>query len=436
MNIIQLTPGAGAMYCGNCFRDNALVAELRRQGHDVTMVPLYLPITLDEADQSAGTPVFFGGINVYLEQQSALFRRAPNWFRRILSSERLLRWAAGRAAKTRAGDVGDLTLSMLRGEEGNQVRDLDELIAWLKQHGPPDVVCLSNALLLGMARKLKAELQTKVVCTLQGEDSFLDALPETHRAAAWQLLSERAADVDAFIAPSRYFAEVMMRRLGLRPERVHVIHNGLNLDGYGSHHATRNTQHAAPVLGYFARMCREKGLDTLVEAFIHLKNRDRVPRLKLHIGGGCGPGDESFVKSLRKRLAEAGFIGETMFAPNLNRAEKVAFLESLTVFSVPARYGEAYGLYVIEAMAAGVPVVQPRTAAFPELIEATGGGVLSESNDPKQLAEAIEAMLLEPGRAQALGEAGRKAVFERYSIEAMTDQVVRLSAGLVMGSNG
>lgn len=440
MNIVQLTPGAGAMYCGNCFRDNALVAELRAQGHDVTMIPLYLPITLDEADQSAGTPVFFGGINVYLEQKSALFRRAPNWFRRILSSERMLRWAAGRAAKTRAADVGDLTLSMLRGEAGNQARELDELLAWLKRQEHPDVVCLSNALLLGMGRKVKTELQTKVVCTLQGEDSFLDALPESHRAAAWQLLSERAADVDAFIAPSRYFAELMTRRLGLRPERVHVVHNGLNLDGYGSQPATRNsdrsragTQHAAPVLGYFARMCKEKGLDTLVEAFIHLKNRDKVPRLKLHIGGGCGPGDEPFVKSLRKRLAEAGFIGETMFAPNLSRAEKIAFLESLSVFSVPARYGEAYGLYVIEAMAAGVPVVQPRVAAFPELIEAIGGGVLCDSDDPKQLAEVIENLLLAPERARVLGETGRKAVFERYTVEAMTDQIVRIYAGLVLG---
>ena len=434
------------MYCGNCFRDNALVAELRAQGHDVTMIPLYLPITLDEADQSAGTPVFFGGINVYLEQKFALFRRAPNWLRRLLSSDGLLRWAAGRTAKTRAADVGDMMISMLRGEEGNQARELDELIVWLKTQPKPDVICLSNALLVGMARRLKADLQTSVVCTLQGEDSFLDSLPDSHRAAAWQLLSARAVDVDKFIAPSRYFADVMTRRLGLQPERVHVVHNGLNLDGYGGgwrvagggkasarEVASPVTRHTAPVLGYFARMCREKGLDTLVEAFIHLKNRGNVPRLKLHIGGGCGPGDEPFVKSLRKRLAEAGFIGETMFAPNLSRVEKIAFLESLTVFSVPARYGEAYGLYVIEAMAAAVPVVQPRVAAFPELIEATGGGVLCESDDPRQLADAIEALLLEPARARALGEAGHKSVFERYNIEAMTDQVVRAYAGLVLG---
>lgn len=415
------------MYCGNCFRDNVLVAALRAGGHDVTMIPLYLPFTLDEEDQSAGTPVFFGGINVYLEQKFAVFRRAPNWLRKMLASERLLRWAAGRTAKTRAADVGDMMISMLRGEEGHQARELDELIVWLKTQAKPDVICLSNALLVGMARRLKAEFQTQIVCSLQGEDTFLDSLPDSHRAKAWQLLAERAVDVDKFIAPSRYFADEMTRRLDLKADRVHVVHNGLNLDGF----SMGNWQSAignkkAPVLGYFARMCKEKGLDTLVEAFIHLKNRDTVPRLKLHIGGGCGPGDEGFVKLLRKRLAGAGFIGETMFAPNLSRIEKIGFLEALTVFSVPAAYGEAFGLYVIEAMAAGVPVVQPRVASFPELVEATGGGVLCEAGSPKLLADAIEDLLLNREKARALGEAGQQAVFGGFGVEQFAERTLNV----------
>src|SRR5213078_1773226 len=124
MNIVQITPGAGGMYCGNCFRDNALVAALRELGHQVLMVPLYLPMTLDEEDQSRGTPIFFSGINVYLEQKSAFFRHAPGWFHKMLASRGLLKWAAGKAAaKTRAEDLGELTLSMLRGEEGKQARE-------------------------------------------------------------------------------------------------------------------------------------------------------------------------------------------------------------------------------------------------------------------------------------------------------------------------
>ncbi|HUR44250.1 MAG TPA: hypothetical protein VMZ27_00145, partial [Candidatus Saccharimonadales bacterium] len=142
MRIVQITPGAGGMYCGNCFRDNALVAELRKGGHETLMVPLYLPMTLDEEDQSTGTPIFFGGISVYLEQKSALFRNMPGWVHNVLSSPKLLKWAAGKAAKTKAADVGELTLSMLQGEEGNQARELDEFIAWLKGQPKPDVICL------------------------------------------------------------------------------------------------------------------------------------------------------------------------------------------------------------------------------------------------------------------------------------------------------
>ncbi len=427
MNIIQLTPGAGGMFCGNCFHDNTLVAALRALGHEATMLPLYLPLRLDEPDQSEGNPIFFGGINVYLQQKSGVFRNAPRWLHRLLNSRKLLDWAAGRAASTRADEVGDLLLSMLRGETGNQNREITELISWLQQYGKPEVICLSNALLVGMVRRLKAELRTPVVCLLQGEEPYLDSLPEPLRASVWKLLAERAADVDAWIAPSRWSGDRMQARLGLRPERMHVVYDGISLEGYNSTGPKHNVEsQRAPVLGYFARMCKDKGLDTLVEAYIHIKSGGRVPRLKLHIGGGCGPGDEPFVKTLRARLAQAGYIGEVSFSPNLSRAEKVAFLQGLSVFSVPASYGESFGLYLIEALAAGIPVVQPRTAAFPEIVEQTGGGVLCEPGDARSLAQAVESLLLDPRRAAELGEQGRRAVFEKFNAEAMAAETVRV----------
>jgi glycosyltransferase involved in cell wall biosynthesis len=424
------------MYCGGCLRDNALVAALRKLGHQVTMVPLYLPLTLDEEDQSAGTPIFFGGLNVYLAQKSALFRGAPGWLHDLFASPRVLKWAAGKAAKTRAADLGELTLSMLRGEAGKQARQLEELVAWLKTQPRPDAVCLSNALLLGMARRLKAELGTPVACALQGEDTFLDALPEPHRSACWRTLAERAAEVDVFIAPSHYFGDLMRERLGVAEERVRVVYNGINLEGYGTDVLSlkSNAQSlksggqgaaGAPVLGYFARMCPEKGLDTLVEAYLILRQRGRAGKVKLRVGGSCGPADTAFVESLRDRLRASGVLDEVEFHPNLDRRAKLQFLQSLSVFSVPARYGEAFGLYVIEAMAAGVPVVQPRTAAFPELIEATGGGVLCAPGDPQALAEAVEGLLADPARARALGETGRRAVFGGFSAEAMAQAVAQ-----------
>jgi glycosyltransferase involved in cell wall biosynthesis len=422
VNILQLTPGAGAMYCGGCLRDNTLVAALRQLGHEALMVPLYLPLTLDEEDQSAGTPIFFSGINVYLGQRTALFRDAPGWLRNVLASPRLLRWAAGRAAKTRAVGLGELTLSMLRGEAGNQARDLDELIAWLRTQPRPDVVCLSNALLLGMVRRLKSGLGAPVACALQGEDFFLDGLPESHRGACWRTLAERAAEVDLFIAPSRYFANLMRERLGLAADRVRVVPNGINLDGYetaGRIGESKAQEGDIPTVGFFARMCREKGLDTLVEAYILLCQRGRVGSLRLRVGGSCGPADRVFVDGLRNRLRAQGILAGVEFHPNLDRAGKLEFLQSLSVLSVPARYGEAFGLYMIEALAAGVPVVQPRVAAFSELVEATGGGLLYAEDDPLGLAVGIEELLLNPERARALGRAGRRAVFERFSAEAM-----------------
>lgn len=422
MNLVQITPGAGGMYCGNCFRDNALVAALRRGGHEVLMVPLYLPMTLDEENQSAGTPTFFGGINVYLQQQSACFRRAPQWLHSLLDSPILLKLAAGRAAKTRAADVGELTLSMLRGEEGNQARELDELLAWLKTQPRPDVVLLSNALLVGFTRRLKAELGCKVICNLQGEDAYLDSMPSPLRERVWALLAERCRDCDLFLAPSRYFADTMARRLELPAEKVKVVFNGISLEGYAETPSSKFPVPSSPTLGYFARMCREKGLDLLVETFIELKQRGTVPNLKLKVGGGCGPGDEAFVAQLKGHLRRAGCLGEVEFHPNLTRAQKVSFLRSLTVFSVPALYGEGFGLYLIEAMAAGVPVVQPRHAAFPELVAATGGGLIAEAN-AAALASAIEGLLLAPAQLRSLGEAGRCAVSELFTVDRMAGEV-------------
>jgi len=427
LKIIQITPGAGKMYCGACVRDNAMVAALRRQGHEATMAPLYLPLTLDEDDQSAGLPIFFGGINVYLEQQSALFRKLPGWLHNLLASPKLLKLAAGAAGKTSAQDLGEMTLSMLRGEEGNQARELTGLIAWL-QLEKPDIVCLSNALLAGLGRRIKAELGVPVLCFLQGEDWFLDGLPGAYREAAWNLAAERAADIDLFVAPSNYFAELMGRRLKLPPEKLSVVVNGINLNGYGGGTDAPSSEKA---VGYFARMCREKGLDTLVEAFIRLKKRGRAGDVKLRVGGSCGPTDQIVVDELKERLRVNHCLGDASFFPNVTRAEKIKFLQSLTVFSAPATYGEAFGLYVIEAMAAGIPVAQPRHAAFPELIAATGGGVLCDANDPDSLADALEELLLNPERARTLGGNGRRGARAHYGIETMAARIADLCGGLV-----
>jgi glycosyltransferase involved in cell wall biosynthesis len=420
LRIVQLTPGAGKMFCGACLRDNALVTALRQQGHSVVMAPMYLPLTLDEDDQTAGVPIFFSGINVFLEQQSGFFRKAPGWLHDLLASPSLLKLAAGAAGKTRAADLGELTISMLRGEEGNQARELDDLIRWLRLE-KPDVVCLSNALLTGMARRIRAEVRAPVICSLQGEDFFLDGLPEPHRQAAWSVAAERAADVDLFVSPSVYFARLMGDRLKVPAERIKVVLNGINLAGYEAA-APPGGKNGPPVLGFFARMCREKGVDKLVRAFIRLKKRNGLGNLKLRVGGSCGPTDQVVVDELRATLAAHHFLGDAEFHPNLSRAAKQDFLRSLTVFSVPARQPEAFGLYVIEALASGVPVVQPDQGGFPELVAATGGGILFPDRDEEAMIDSLEGMLRKPEQARAMGEAGRLAVHKRFTAEAMGEE--------------
>lgn len=409
------------MYCGNCFRDNALVAELRRRGHDTLMLPLYLPMTLDEADQSAGTPLFFGGINVYLEQQSALFKHAPNWFRSLLNHPKLLKLAAGRAAKTRAADLGELTLSMLQGENGHQARELEELLSWLKGQPAPDAIFLSNALLLGLARRLKQELGTRVVCMLQGEDEFLDSLPEPHRTQCWQELSRRAREIDGFVAPSRYFGELMARRIEIPENRLHVVYNGISLTGYPVQAPVALP--TPPTLGFFARMCKEKGLDVLVEAYLIAKKS--LPELRLKVGGACGPSDEAYVRTCQDRLRSAGAWADVEFHTNLPREDKIRFWQSLTLLCVPARYSEAFGLYLIEAMAAGVPAVQPRHASFPELIESTGGGLIAEPT-PDALAARIVEVAGNPQLAQQFSQQAHTSVHTRFTVGMMAESIVQI----------
>jgi glycosyltransferase involved in cell wall biosynthesis len=315
-----------------------------------------------------------------------------------------------------------MTLSMLRGDEGNQAREVEELCRWLSEHEHPEVISLSNGLLVGCARRLKQALGALVTVTLQGEDTFLDALPTRSREPAWRLMAQRLAEVDLLVAPSRYYADRMARRLGLARDRIQVVPNGISIDGWGPPTALPDP----PALGFFARMCPEKGLDLLVDAFVQIRRGGRVPGLRLLIGGGLGPSDRLFVDNLKRRLLSEGLMGDTEFHPNLSHAGKQAFFKRLNVFSVPAHYGEAFGFYLLEAMAAGVPLVQPDSGAFGEILSESGAGLVSRTGDSQDLAHRIEDVLLNPELARQLSAAGMAAVAARYNSEAAARALIRL----------
>jgi glycosyltransferase involved in cell wall biosynthesis len=399
---------------------------MRELGHDVLMVPMYLPLQGDQKETSSDTPIFFGGINVFLQQKSALFRRTPRWIDYLFDSPRLLRWVGRRAKMTNAKDLGETTISILLGEEGQQTKELDRLVEWLSsQDNRPDIVCLSNVLLAGLARRLKAKLGVPVVCLLQDEDGFLDGLGPPYTKQAWEILAERSNDIDTFIAVSRYYAEVMQRRLGLDPGRVYVVYMGISLDEYKSAEAGKGVP-KVPTIGYLSRMCYDRGLDTLVDAFVILKKDQKLKNAKLRLAGGKSGDDQSFINWIRQRLSSCGLIGDVEFVPDFDRDAKIAFLQTLSVLSVPEKRPVAYGLYVLEALAAGVPVVEPATGVFPELLETTGGGVLYEPNSAQALAAAMKPLLLEPGYAQQLGKRGKEAVFEKFNVEQTAEELVRI----------
>jgi glycosyltransferase involved in cell wall biosynthesis len=422
MKVLHIVPGAGGeFYCENCLRDTGLVRMLIRMGHDVTLVPLYLPMYADDADLAGMVPVFFGGINVYLQQKVPLFRHTPRWLDRWIDSRWLLRLAARRAGSTRARDLGDTTLSMLRGEEGFQAKELDRLARWLRECGRPDVVHLSNALLIGLAGRLRRELQVPILCTLQDEDKWLDAMDASASRACWTTLAEQAVNVDAFVAVSRHYGESMARRLGLPADKFHVVYPGLNPEGHRLAPLTCDP----PVIGFLSRLSQAQGLGELVAAFIALKRDPRFARVRLRATGGQVGDDHRFASELRRQLAAAGVSGDVEFVPIFDRASRMAFLESLSVLCVPVPGGEAFGLFVVEAMASGVPSVEPRVGAFPELL-ADGGGILYEPSEPGALTAALASLLTDPEKAREMGRRAHQVFLDRFTLARMTEDMVRV----------
>jgi glycosyltransferase involved in cell wall biosynthesis len=433
MRIAYVTAGAAGMYCGSCLHDNTLVAALARQGHDALLVPTYTPITTDEPDVSTRR-VFFGGINVYLQQKLGLFRHTPWFLDRLLDAPRLLRWVSRFAVRTRAEDLGDLTVSMLKGENGHQRKEIDKLVGWLADEVKPEVVNLTNALLSGMVHELKARLGVPILCSLQGDDIFLESLPEPYREQALALIRDHCSEIDGFLATSAYYADFMAGYFTIARERIHVVLPGLNLQGHGG---VRIAENGRPfTVGYFARICPEKGFHVVAEAFRRLRQTPGTPPCRLRVSGWLGDNNRAYFDGVRKQLADAGLAGDFEHVESPDHASKVRFLQSLDVLSVPTVYREPKGLYVLEALANSVPVVQPRHGSFPELIEATGGGLLVTPEDPADLARALRQLMDNPGHRGELGRKGQAAVFDRFHAERMARETADVYARYVTSSVG
>ena len=422
MKILAITAGAANMYCGSCLRDNALAAELQAQGHDVTLVPLYTPTLTDEPNVSTKR-VFFGGISVYLEQHLAAFRVTPAWLDRLWDSRRVLQAASRRSIAVSPRHLGELTISMLRGESGEQRKEFHKLVTWLRSEPAPDVVSLPNSLLIALARPLKEALDRPVCCTLQGEDLFLEGLGDPWRAQALDLIRAQVDSVDAFVAVSDYYAGFMSRYLAIPERKMRVVPLGINLKGYDTGFRFRTN---CFTVGYFARVLPEKGLHVLAEAYRKLRRETDFSGATLEAAGYLAPEYRGYLRSVEQEMKQSGLGGEFRYRGVLDRVHKIDFLRSLSVLSVPGSYAEPKGLFVLEAMANEVPVVEPRHGAFPEIIEKTGGGILVEPNSVDSLAEGILSLWRDRARADELGRKGAQGVREHYSAARMAQRAVEV----------
>ena len=415
MKIVHLTPGTGNFHCGSCHRDNHLVKALRKLGHDVVMVPLYLPLVTDGPSASENTPMFVGGINLFLQQKFPIFRKSPRWLDKLLDAPSLLLAAVKRAHMTSAKDLGQMTVASFQGTHGPQAKEWQRLLHWIETEEKPDLISLSNGLLNGLAQTIREQLRIPVICSLQGEDSFLDALPEPYKQQSWDLFRQNSDHVARYVATSQWYADQLQARLDLPPGKIATVHNGLDLAEY----APAATPPEQPTIGFLARMIQGKGFDQLITAFIQLKQRGTHPELRLAIGGTMTEGDQPFIQQQKKRIADAGLGDSVTWHPNLSAAEKIKFLQSLTILSVPATYGEAFGLYLLESLACGVPVVEPNHAGLAEVVTATQGGLLYDHTQPEALANALETLLQNPDLRTHHAALGRQNVLEKFSAQAM-----------------
>lgn len=425
MRILSLTAGAASMYCGSCLRDNALASELQRLGHDVWLTPLYTPLKTDE-QSVAGGHVLFGGISVYLQQHSSFFRHTPWLLDKLWDSRWALKAASKRAIAVDARYLGEMTVSMLEGEQGVLAKEFHKLKDWLRQAPRPDVINLPYTLVISLARSIKEVLGAPLCCTLQGEDFFLDGLPEPYRSRSLELIKSHTADVDAFISVGERYAGRMAEYLAIPREKIHVVPLGVRVDDFkiaGVHEGPFN-------VGYFARIAPEKGLHLLAESYRRFRDK-YSGSARLSVAGYLAPEHAAYLAGIEKQMGEWGLADEFHYFGELDRAHKINFLSSLDVLSVVADFDDPKGFYVLEALASGVPVIAPDRGTPPEMIERTGGGFVVPPGDPDAVAATLADLASDRNRARDYGKIGRMGVERFYTLRQMAANTLAVYQSLL-----
>ena len=413
MHIAIVTAGGAGMFCGSCMHDNTWAAALRAAGDEVTLIPTYTPLRLDETDQSE-TRVFLGGINVYMEHRLRFWQRLPALATRWLDAPWVLRLATRFGVSNDAHLLGALTLDVLQGTHGPQAREIETLVRFLADDLKPDAILFSNALLSGAVPALRAAYDGPIWCVLQGDDVFLLDLPEPYRQQAIAQVAANSRAFTGFLTHSSYYAEFMSDLLNLPRNQFRQVPLSIDPAGHDGVPGPRDDERFT--VGYFARICPEKGLHELLRAFQIL--HQQYPQTRLVAGGYLGSRDTAYFRRLQREARPLGAAFHYAGSP-ATHAEKVELIKSFDVLSVPTTYREPKGIYVLEALANGVPVVQPDHGAFPELLAATAGGLLFPAGDAAAHAAALAQLLTSDQQRIELATRGQQAVRQRFGPSAL-----------------
>ena len=419
MKIVYLITGSGgSFYCGNCYRDMIYLRAIRKvAGIKASAIPLYLPPDETTVENGLDKNVFFGAISMYLREKVPFLRNMPVFLDKVLDSAPMLKMASRRAGSTRTEGLEDLTLNMIRGENAFPEKELQRLVDYLTKDGKPDVIHLSNALIIGLARRIKKKLDVKIVCSLLNEDDWIDEMVEPYQSKAWKLISQEAVNVDAFITPSNYYKELFISKTGISDKNFHVI--PLAIDPGNLTIVQRRNNY--PALGFYCRISSQNGFDKLVDAFIELKSGDSLPGLTLHVSGGYTGDDKPFIAEQIKKIKAHGLKSFIRIYPEFQGDSKQEFFSNIDIMSVPVRKHDGYGLYILEANAAGIPVVQPATGAFPEIIEKTMGGITYSPDTISEVSANLLKLFKDNNLREQLGVSGRENVIKELSLDKMAE---------------
>ncbi len=257
---------------------------------------------------------------------------------------------------------------------------------------------------------------------LQGDDIFIESLAPAFRSRVIAKMSERPTSM-VFIVHSNYYRDHMASLLSLPREKFRSIPLGINFEGHTG--KPRDTASTPFRIGYFARVCPEKGLHVLVDAVKELRRQRPELNVELAAGGFLGPRDADYFERVQHESASLGDAFHWAGSPP-DHDSKVKLLRSFDVLCVPTVYREPKGLYALEAMANGVPVVLPSHGAFPQMITATGGGVLFAPGRPSDLTTLLGRLIDEPETRADLARQAHSGVRNAFSLPAMTERTLRI----------